>query len=156
MSNLIDHSSENERPYQEALRYTTLVLRGVFVIFMAVSCGCWLYQSIDSIKKIEEARTNFHASCGTFATGEACNQLWVAVQMMIQRDIDEPQNWTSIAIWTSTFVVCTIVITLLGPWKELARLCVIAYISDRILSNIDKGREPFADTESDSSILSDM
>lgn len=151
----LESQTETEKPYESMVRLVTRILRAVFVVFMLIMCGFWVYGNVSGFKKTEEARTNFHASCGTFATSEACNQLWTAVQQMIRRDLDEPQNWSAFACWLAVYFVCTVIITLLGPWEMLARLFVIGWFGDHVLSKLDKNQNPFVDSDIDSSNISD-
>lgn len=146
---------EDEAPYQKMIQIVSTILRIVFVCVSMVWVALWVYKSVSSIKTTKEARVNFHASCATFATGQSCNQLWVALQQMISRDLDKPQNWAAFGCWLSGFVVSIVIITLSNVWRGIARLILIAYIGDHVLSKLENGQDPFVPSESASSNLSD-
>ncbi|MBB19643.1 MAG: hypothetical protein CMP20_09310 [Rickettsiales bacterium] len=146
---------ENEAPYQNMIQLVSTILRVVFVCVSMIWVALWVYESVSAIKKTKEARVNFHASCATFATGGSCNQLWVALQQMIMRDMDKPQDWVAFACWLSAIVVSIVLITLTNVWRGIARLVLIACIGDHVLSKLETGQDPFAPSESASSNLSD-
>lgn len=142
MNRVADAESRESGSESDDVTYaelTRLISRAISVCFVGISLVCcvyWVYEEAMRIKQEEETRKSFHDVCATLSPGAACNQMWVVLGQIAEREC--VKRWWEILVYAVLWVFVTAVLVWIGLGLVLARVCIILSFGHLLVEELDK------------------